>query len=71
MRRTKKLLVFGLILLFSGCSTSMRTSIEKKYSPTPHSQNIVVFGTNDELPTEFEKLGNLKLEIQAFQQVVL
>ncbi|MDZ7658150.1 serine protease [Fodinibius sp.] len=66
MGRIKRIFVFGALLLFSACSTSMKTNIEKKYSPTPHSQNINVFGINDELPTGFEKLGNLKIRDTGF-----
>jgi len=58
--------LFLLTLFLVGCASTISTTYTTKYSPTPTSEPIIVYGLNDSVPANTQKIGTIKIGDSGF-----
>lgn len=66
MKTFKVITLFWLTLLLAGCASTVRTTYSTKYSPTPISEPIIVYGLNDAVPANAQNIGTIKIGDSGF-----
>ncbi|GHS85756.1 hypothetical protein FACS1894201_05840 [Bacteroidia bacterium] len=55
------LCIIGSALLLTSCAAKVTSSIQKTYAPLDYKQEVIVFGIEEQMPPEAEKLGTIKV----------
>jgi len=50
-----------LVITMTSCSSTVSTTTSKSYQPNYANGPIVVYGANDRLPAQTEKIGTIKI----------
>jgi len=65
MKKLSLILVLFALLLGS-CSIKVTKNIKKKYNPIEYTEDVIVLGLNDPIPSNAENLGTIKLGDSGF-----
>jgi len=59
-------MIIGSILILTSCSAKLTSSIQKTYAPLDYKEEVIVFGIGEEIPSDAEKLGTIKVGDSGF-----
>ena len=59
-------LIIGSILILTSCSAKLTSSMQKTYAPLDYKEEVRVFGVGEEIPSNAEKLGTIKVGDSGF-----
>jgi hypothetical protein len=66
MKYFKFITLLLLILFLAGCASTVRTTYTSKFSPTPISESVIVYGLNDAVPANSQNIGTIKIGDSGF-----
>jgi hypothetical protein len=61
-----KIFIFTLLSFIISCSPKVRMDIKKKYNPLNKNDVVQVYGLNEQIPNEYEDLGEMKVGDSGF-----
>ena len=64
--KIKCILIIGSILILTSCSAKLTSSMQKTYAPLDYKEEVRVFGIEEEIPSNAEKLGTIKVGDSGF-----
>jgi len=66
MKNIINLLFIVSLMILSSCGSTIRTTATKTYEPNYSNEPIIVYGRNDQLPSQTEKIGTIKIGDSGF-----
>ena len=61
MRKVNIFLILGSILFLTSCAARVNSTIHRMYLPLDSTEEVVVFGLNEEVPSSAERLGTVRI----------
>ena len=62
-------LIIGSVLFLTSCSAKLTSSMQKTYAPLDYKEEVRVFGIDEQIPPNAEKLGTIKVGDSGFSMI--